>query len=129
MTMIHIRTLREWSYREDPGGDAVRVFPAHRTYSLAEDEVGLLAIAHGAAEPAEPLDADQAFALEVTRAALAGDEERVAALLAEAEAEDSPEITPDPPPADAVALATAAAASAAAGVAVAPVARVRKGRA
>lgn len=82
--MIHIRTLREWSYREDPAGDAVRVFPGGRTYSLDEDEVGLLAIAYGAAVAVEPLTADQAFALDVTRAALAGDEARVAELLAEA---------------------------------------------
>lgn len=78
---VHIRTRKDWKYREDPDGNAVTVLPRHQTFSL-DDDVGLLAIAEDAADAIEPLDEAQTQRLAIVRAAIAGDEAQVAALLA-----------------------------------------------
>lgn len=80
--MIHIRTLRDWKYNEDPDGNAVRVLPRGRTFSL-DNHLGILAIAQGAAEAVVDLDEAQAFALDCQRAVEARDEARLQQLLGE----------------------------------------------
>lgn len=88
--MIHIQIVRRWKYNETPDGSAVREFPPGRTYTVDED-VGLLAIADGAAEALEPLNEDQQRHLDLIKAAAANDEAAVAALLQGSEAEaDAP---------------------------------------
>lgn len=81
--MIHIRTHKRWKFREDPDGNAVRELPPDRTYSFEDDDIGLIAIAEGAAEPVIDLTEAQTQRLEIIRAAVAGDEALVGHLLAQ----------------------------------------------
>ena len=90
--MIHVRMNVRWKYREDPDGNAVREFPPDRTYSIEDDDAALIAIAEGAAELTEPLDADKQQRLEMIKAAIAGDEAAVAALLPPESGSEAPAV-------------------------------------
>lgn len=85
--MIHIRTLRDWSCRsDDDTGGAIHTYPRGRIYSV-DDHVGLLAIAEGAAESTVPLNPEQELELQLVTAAVKGDHDEVARILAEIEGE------------------------------------------
>jgi hypothetical protein len=93
--MIPVEMLNEHSYTEDARGN-VRVLPRKWVGELAE-EVAIGAIAGGHARPLADLSADQKRAVDVVRAAMAGDEVKVAALLAEEEAAAAPAAPPPKP--------------------------------
>lgn len=80
MTVIPIEMLREHRYRDDGSrlGD-MRVLPRKWSGEL-DEEAAIIAIATGAARARVPLTNDQAHAVEVYKAAKAGDRSKLVAL-------------------------------------------------
>lgn len=79
---IPVQMLKEHAYKEDARSS--RTLPRGWVGEL-DEEVAIGVIAINSARPLRPLNADQKHHIDVVRAAIAGDEERVRVLLEQGE--------------------------------------------
>lgn len=69
---ISVRILKSWTFDEDSRGEAKITYPKGLVFGL-DDDLALVGIAQGFAEPVNPLGAEQVDRLGAIRKALAGE--------------------------------------------------------